>query len=356
MVASFGTDLALLARNLSVIPQACLYAALVRRTGCPHIHAHWATVSTSAAMLMSRLFRSAVLVHRPRLGHLLRYPAAGREGRRRPLRADLHELQPDTPDRRRRVSRDKIHVLYHGLRIPGRPVARADSATRRLALLTVGRWSEKKGFVELIEALAIVRDEGVSFSLQLIAGEGSAPTRPGSAMLSRHATWAARVDSGVASGRSSRSRDASSDLFVLPCVTPANGAMDGIPNVLIESLAVRVAGGRDAVYRGIPEWCVDGETGLLVNERDPRRPGHDAGVVCDQHGRDAAAGGRGPPPRRGLVRHLAHHRRARSAFRGGHRRAVAAVSRGSSLLVGGTRARSGWPRRRGARALSVEVP
>ena len=60
-----------------------------------------------------------------------------------------------------------------------------------------------------------------------------------------------------------------SDLFVLPCVNPANGAMDGIPNVLIEALSV----GLPVVatrLSGIPELIRHGETGLLVNERDPQ--------------------------------------------------------------------------------------
>jgi glycosyltransferase involved in cell wall biosynthesis len=60
-----------------------------------------------------------------------------------------------------------------------------------------------------------------------------------------------------------------SDLFVLPCIRPANGAMDGIPNVLIEALSV----GLPVVatrLSGIPELIRHGETGLLVAERDPQ--------------------------------------------------------------------------------------
>ena len=59
IAAAFGREPRLLARNLSVIPKACYYAAMVRRLGCRHIHAHWATVSTSAAMLMSRVSGTA---------------------------------------------------------------------------------------------------------------------------------------------------------------------------------------------------------------------------------------------------------------------------------------------------------
>src|SRR5262245_33839763 len=55
MVTTFGKDLGMLARNLAAIPKACLYASLVRQAQCRHIHAHWATVSTSTAMLISEM-------------------------------------------------------------------------------------------------------------------------------------------------------------------------------------------------------------------------------------------------------------------------------------------------------------
>ena len=97
IASTFGNDLRLVARNLVVIPKACFYASVVRRSGYRHIHAHWATVSTSAAMLIVALVRRAVFLHRPRLGHFLRHPAPGREGRCRPVRADLHRLQPAAP-------------------------------------------------------------------------------------------------------------------------------------------------------------------------------------------------------------------------------------------------------------------
>ena len=60
-----------------------------------------------------------------------------------------------------------------------------------------------------------------------------------------------------------------SDLFVLPCLTPSNKAMDGIPNVLVEALSV----GLPVVatrLSGIPELIRHRETGLLVEERDPQ--------------------------------------------------------------------------------------
>jgi len=58
------------------------------------------------------------------------------------------------------------------------------------------------------------------------------------------------------------------DLFVLGCEVAPNGDRDGIPNVVLESMAmgVPVVITRESA---IPEVVLDGQTGLLVS---PRRP------------------------------------------------------------------------------------
>jgi colanic acid/amylovoran biosynthesis glycosyltransferase len=270
MVAGFGRNPLLLARNLSVIPKACRYAALVRRGGFRHIHAHWATVSTSAAMLISRMsgvpfsftghawdiFCDTRLLAEK--GDAARFVLTCTAFNRR------HLIETA------RIAGDKVHVLYHGLRIPSRAGDRPGASSRPLEILTVGRWSEKKGFLELVEALALVRDHGIDFRLQIVAGEGSSSyeRRVRDAIAARNLKGRVTTCGWLAGDRIEAAMRAS-DLFVLPCVKPANGAMDGIPNVLIEALSV----GLPVVatrLSGIPELIRHGETGLLVNERDPQ--------------------------------------------------------------------------------------
>ena len=174
IASSFGNDLRLVARNLVVIPKACFYASVVRQSGFRHIHAHWATVSTSAAMLMSRLSGVPFSF----TGHAwdifcdTRLLAEKGEAARFVLTCTAYNRQHLVQTAK--IDGSKVHVLYHGLRIPSRSEERVGSVGRPLALLTVGRWSEKKGFLDLLEALAIVRDQGVEFRLLMIVGEGSA--------------------------------------------------------------------------------------------------------------------------------------------------------------------------------------
>jgi glycosyltransferase involved in cell wall biosynthesis len=59
------------------------------------------------------------------------------------------------------------------------------------------------------------------------------------------------------------------DLFVLGCQIAKDGDRDGIPNVLVESMAMGVPVVATWVS-GIPELVDDGETGLLVQPQDPQ--------------------------------------------------------------------------------------
>ena len=55
LVSRFCTRPSLLIRNLSILPKCLAYATDVLKSDIPHIHAHWATVSTTAAMVVSKV-------------------------------------------------------------------------------------------------------------------------------------------------------------------------------------------------------------------------------------------------------------------------------------------------------------
>ena len=268
---TFGSDVRVLLRNLVVIPKACFYASLVRRAKCGHIHAHWATVSTSAAMLISRMSGVPFSF----TGHAwdifcdTRLLAEKGDAARFVLTCTAYNRQHLVEAAK--IDRNKVHVVYHGVHLPTPSANRRAVSRRPLELLTVGRWTEKKGFLDLIEALSIVRGAGFDFRLRIIAGEGSSlyERRVREAIATRGLGQWVRT-CGWLPGEQVEAAMRASDLFVLPCVNPANGAMDGIPNVLIEALSV----GLPVVatrLSGIPELIRHGETGLLVNERDPQQ-------------------------------------------------------------------------------------
>ncbi len=61
-----------------------------------------------------------------------------------------------------------------------------------------------------------------------------------------------------------------SDLFILGCEIAKNGDRDGIPNVLVESLAMEVPAVATTVS-GVPEILENNTTGLTVPPSDPER-------------------------------------------------------------------------------------
>ena len=130
-------------------------------------------------------------------------------------------------------------------------------------LLGVGRMATKKGFqvlaAALPELLAAVPDLHV-----VLAGGGDrlAELRAAAAAWPRvHLPGAVLRDTLPDLYRAA-------DLFTLPAVHDEAGNVDGLPNVILEAMASAlpvVASG----ISGIPLAVADGETGLLVPERDP---------------------------------------------------------------------------------------
>jgi glycosyltransferase involved in cell wall biosynthesis len=163
---------------------------------------------------------------------------------------------------------EKLHLVYHGLdfsRFPPPPARSADAA-RAIAIVSVGRAVEKKGYADLIRALALLRDD----SRWRFEHAGGGP------LAARLVDMAAR--SGIAdrvAWHGAQSRDfifdmlRRADLFVLPSRLARSGDRDGLPNVLMEAQAFAVPVLATDVS-GIPELVTHGETGWLVPERDPR--------------------------------------------------------------------------------------
>ncbi|HEX6230473.1 MAG TPA: glycosyltransferase [Actinomycetota bacterium] len=161
----------------------------------------------------------------------------------------------------------KIRCIYHGLDLREyRPRPSPPPPRDRPLLLSVGQLKEKKGHHHLLQACRLLADRGVPFDCEIV-GEG--PLR---------AALSARIDELDLGGRvrllgalphgSVVERYREATLFVLPCVTGSDGDRDGIPNVILEAMAMRlpVVSTR---HSGIPEAVEDGRTGLLVPPGDP---------------------------------------------------------------------------------------
>jgi len=162
------------------------------------------------------------------------------------------------------ASAPDIRCVYHGLDA-GSYAPPAPGTRTEPRLLAVGQLKEKKGLRYLLEACRILEDRGVGFECEVV---GDGPLRGELESLVDRLGLGDRVrlvGSLPHEAVVARYRDAA--ILVLPCVIDANGDRDGIPNVILEAMAMElpVVSTR---HSGIPEAVGDGTSGVLVEPRD----------------------------------------------------------------------------------------
>jgi len=169
-------------------------------------------------------------------------------------------------------SKTPVHCIYHGLNAEFCNIMKEQPALRatngHFHVLGVGRLIPKKGFDILVQACAILREKGVPFEATIVAEGGEHEKE-----IHRLITANGLANSVLLPGPMSQSqlyneyRRASA--FCLPCRVLENGDRDGIPNVLMEAMAIGLPVITTPIS-GIPELIHNGVNGLLVPSEDPR--------------------------------------------------------------------------------------
>jgi colanic acid/amylovoran biosynthesis glycosyltransferase len=254
-----------LLRTLATFPRSVYFARLMREQGITHIHAHWATMPTVSALIASRLLdlpysfsahASDIFVDQTMLAEKVR-------NARFVVTCSRFARDYLASTCRGAVSENLV-VNYHGVDLVRQP---GDGSNKRSPplILSVGRLVAQKGYPYLIDACASLRRVGRSLQCTIV---GNGPDRE---LLLRQIEEAGLGDTVRLTGplpfaEVMRLYDAAT-LFALPCVVAPKGDRDGIPNVLLEAMAMQLPVISTPVS-GIPELVADGETGLLVPERD----------------------------------------------------------------------------------------
>lgn len=160
---------------------------------------------------------------------------------------------------------EKVHCLYHGLDFSNFAKLENHSQPDLPIILAIGKLKEKKGFPYLVEACALLRNQGQNFQCWII-GEG-----PDRADMLAQIEQLQLQDHVCLKGNMPFTQilDAftQATIFTLPCVIAANNDRDGIPNVILEAMAAGVPVVSTAVS-AIPEVIVHNETGYLVASKD----------------------------------------------------------------------------------------
>lgn len=159
----------------------------------------------------------------------------------------------------------RVDLIYHGLdltRFPAAPDRVWRKATDPLHLMSVGRLVEKKGFDNLIAALALLPADLDWHWTQIGGGalQAKLTAMAQEAGIDHRISWRGACDQPevIAAMRAA-------DLFVLPSRIAADGDRDGLPNVLMEAASQRLPILSTAVS-AIPEFITSGTHGLLADD------------------------------------------------------------------------------------------
>jgi glycosyltransferase involved in cell wall biosynthesis len=245
--------------------------------GVHHIHAHWATLPTTAAYLcalwLDRPFSFTahawdIFVKNRSLAKKIEL-AAKRITCTEYNRSFLSQLCPE--------SKDKIFLNYHGVDVQKFSVdanerlstyaADVEGKKGKFHFLSIGRLVESKGYETLIDAYALLRRNGVDYESVIV---GSGPLRK--SLQKRIYAYGLN---DMVKLRTEMPQDQLRDLyrkafvFVMASIVARNGDRDGIPNVLFEAMAMSVPVIVTSIS-GIPEAVTHRRTGLVVPPKDPQ--------------------------------------------------------------------------------------
>lgn len=268
-----------LLKTFALFPQAVLFASICRDRKIEYVHGQWATYPASTAFIISRL--NGVPFSFTGHAHDIYLKTTG-------LREKLQSAGftiTCTADNKRyllkvapEIDPDKIRVIYHGLDLntyrfrekhPRRIEREGEgdgtpAGTSPFHILSVGSLFECKGYEYLIEACALLAREGFSFRCRIVGGgylEG--PLK----RLARDRNLADLLEfTGYQAQEEMPAHYRWSDLCILPAVLKIHW---GIPNVLLEALAVGVPVACTPLP-SLPELIDDPPCGFTIPEKDPR--------------------------------------------------------------------------------------
>jgi len=250
--------------------EVCQGIALARAAisaGLNHLHAHFATSATAVARIASRLsgIPFSFTAHAKDIYH----DSVDNRGFTRKLQdasacVTVSDFNLEFLRERHRAPAGRAVRIYNGVHLSDFPYR--SPAERGPVIIGVGRLVEKKGFLDLIEACALLRSREEPFTCRLI---GTGPLEGG---LRRRIEEHALADRVMLLGPRPQAEVVrevqSAAVLAAPCVVGADGDRDGLPTVLLEAMAL----GTPCIgtpVTGIPEAVVDDHTGLLVPEHDP---------------------------------------------------------------------------------------
>jgi glycosyltransferase involved in cell wall biosynthesis len=234
-----------------------------------HLHAHFCHTSTTVAMLASRLAGVAFSftahakdIYREDMnpGDLLQVKLS--RTRFAVTCTGANQVYLD----RLRPPQIPLHKIYHGLDLSVFIPSNNTGENTRPLILSVGRMVEKKGFTYLVEACRLLRDARYDFVCRIVGGADQYTETIKRSIEQLNLREFVSLHSAVTQEELRRIYEQAT-VFALPCQVIENGDRDGIPNVLVEAMAMELPVVSTDIS-GIPELVEHRVNGLLVPQKD----------------------------------------------------------------------------------------
>ena len=265
LVARHGQSLRQRARTAGHFVLGVHVAGMIAETGSTRrIHAHFIDRAATVAYVAARLLDVpySVTAHASDIyiaPVLLDLKMEGADFVATCTRYNVDHLATTVP----RAS-DRLVLNYHGLDLQRyAPATPAEEGVP--TLVAVGQLRPKKGFVHLVEACHLLRLRGTDVRVEII-GAGPQQAELEQQIHKLGLDDVVTLRGALPHGEVIEAYERAS-AFVLPCVVGDDGDRDGIPNVILEAMAMQlpVVSTR---HSGIPEAVEHGTTGLLVPPSD----------------------------------------------------------------------------------------
>ena len=135
----------------------------------------------------------------------------------------------------------------------------------QIRLISICRLTEKKGIEFSLKALALLNVENVDIHYDII---GDGPLKSELVLLSKELGIGDKVKFHGAINKLEVQKFLShADISIQPSVTASDGDQEGIPVSIMEAMAFSLPV-ISTLHSGIPELIADGDTGILVRERE----------------------------------------------------------------------------------------
>ena len=268
----------LFAKLIGAVPPGLWLGAELRKSPVDHIHAHFITSPTTVALLASKVsgIPYSATAHAFDITSTDPRWVNGSVERKCTEAANIVTISEynvnDMLGRWPALESIQLDLVYNGIDVSmfdpqrSRPALELEP-TETLRVLSVSNLAEKKGHHVLIEAVDLLKKSGTNVSLE-IYGEGPEQNRLDE-LIDRLGCHEYVKLMGRAGQAQVKQLMQEADIFAVACVMMSSGDADGLPTVLLESLAMELPT-VSTHMTGVPEIVIEGETGRCVEPDNPQ--------------------------------------------------------------------------------------